>query len=137
LTYSLSQGTSHGKNPEEAFGSKVKSEKGPKENKNKTVTKQFIKEEKMLILSSYISLTKKTDWDQLVDIVYKECKNTFPEDMIKHYENLYACEGNKLQHRIKGFIQKVQYGNETDPEIMALVEKVQSITPVASPKGQR
>ena len=79
------------------------------------------KDEKMLILTSYISLRIKSDWDNLTENVYKKRNQALSREMIKHYEDLY--KRNKLTNRIKGYIQRVHSGRakETDPEIIALI----------------
>jgi hypothetical protein len=59
------QGTSHEKSPEKAYVSEVELDKGPNEKKTRNVTKKMTKDEKMLILRSYISLPLKvigTSW---------------------------------------------------------------------------
>ena len=107
-TSSSLQGTSHEKNSEEAYVSKVESEKGPNEKKARNTTKKMTKDEKMLILRSYISLPVKSDWDQLADNVYTKRNQALSRIMIKHYEDIY--KENKLKDRIKGYIQRVQRG---------------------------
>ena len=62
---SVLQGTSHEKSPE------VELEKGSNEKKTRHVIKKMTKDEKILILRSYISLPVKSDWDQLADNVFK------------------------------------------------------------------
>ena len=79
------------------------------------------KDEKILILRSYIALPVRSDWDQLADNVYKKRNGALSRIMIKHYEDIY--KENKLKDRIKGYIQRVHSGRakETDPEIIALI----------------
>ena len=123
-TSSPLHGTSHEKNPEEACGSNVESEKGSNEEKIRTPRKNFIKKEKKLILHYYVSRSHECTLDTLMEIIYEHRKDELPSDIVEHYENLY--EQNKLKDRIKHFIEKVHSGrrNETDPDIMALMKKV-------------
>ena len=95
------------------------------------------KDEKMLILRSYISLPVKSDWDQLADNVYTKRNQALSRIMIKHYEDIY--KENKLKDRIKGYIQRVQSGkvNETDPDVTALMNVVKPNEPAASPRGSQ
>ena len=134
---SVLQGTSHEKSPEKAYISEVESEKGPNEKKTRNVIKKMTKDEKMLILRSYISLPVKSDWDQLADNVYKSRYRALSRETIKHYEDNLNIS-TTLKGRIKGYIQNVQRGNrdkETDPEITALMNIVQSNEQAASPRG--
>ena len=123
-TSSPLHGTSHEKNPEEACGSNVESEKGSNEEKIRTPRKNFIEKEKKLILHYYVSRSHECTWDTLMEIIYEHRKDELPSDIVEHYENLY--EQNKLKDRIKRFIEKVHSGryNETDPDIMALMKNV-------------
>ena len=77
-TSSSLQGASHEKNSEEAYVSKVESEKGPNEKKARNTTKKMTKDEKMLILRSYISLPLKvigTSWRiMFIQSVIKHCQ---------------------------------------------------------------
>ena len=134
-TSSPLQGTSHEKNPEEAYVSKVESEKGSNEKKTRNVTRKITKDEKRLILCSYISLPVKSDWDKLADNVYKSRNQALSREMIKHYEDIY--KQNKLKYKIKDCIHRVQNGkvNETDQEIIDLMKVVKSNEPAASPRG--
>jgi hypothetical protein len=131
-----SQGTSHEKNPEEAYVSKVESEKRSIEKKTRSATKKMTKDEKMYILRSYKSLTIKSDWDQLAEDVYKSRKDALSKEMVQHYQDIYIEK--KLKYRIKSFIQRVLRGaNETDPDIIALMKDVKSNEPAASPQGSQ
>ena len=136
-TSSSLQGASHEKNSEEAYVSKVESEKGPNEKKARNTTKKMTKDEKMLILRSYISLPVKSDWDQLADNVYTKRNQALSRIMIKHYEDIY--KEIKLKDRIKGYIQRVQSGKvkETDPDVTALMNVVKPNEPAASPRGSQ
>jgi hypothetical protein len=61
------------------------------------------KDEKLLILRSYLSLPVKSDWDQLADNVYKSRHQTLSRETVKHYEdNLHIS--TTLKGRIKGYI---------------------------------
>ena len=88
-----------------------------------------------MILRSYISLTIKSNWDKLEDNVYKGRIHALSTEMIKHYEDIY--KENKLKDRIKSYIQRVQNGkvNETDQEIIQLMNVVKSNESAASPRG--
>ena len=134
---SVLQGTSHEKSPEKAYVSEVESEKGPNEKKTRNVMKKMTKDEKMLILRSYIILPVKSDWDQLADNVYKSRYQALSRETIKHYEDNLNIS-TTLKSRIKGYIHNVQRGNrdkETDPEITALMNIVQSNEQAASQRG--
>jgi hypothetical protein len=101
------------------------------------MTKDILKDEKMLIMRSYISLSVKSDWDQLADNVYKSRDRYVSREMWKHYEDIH--KENKLKDRIKGFIHRVQSGrvNETDKDITGLMNVVKSNEPAASPRGSQ
>ena len=134
---SVLQGTSHEKSPEKAYVSQVELEKGSNEKKTRHVIKKMTKDEKILILRSYISLPVKSDWDQLADNVFKSRYQVLSRETIKHYEDNLNIS-TTLKGRIKGYIQNVQRGNrykETDLEITALMNFVQSNEQAASPRG--
>jgi hypothetical protein len=134
---SVLQGTSHEKSPEKAYVSQVELEKGSNEKKTRHVIKKMTKDEKILILRSYISLPVKSDWDQLADNVFKSRYQVLSRETIKHYEDNLNIS-TTLKGRIKGYIQNVQRGNrdkETDLEITALMNIVQSNEQAASPRG--
>jgi hypothetical protein len=136
-TSSALHGTNHEKNPEEACSSKVESEKGSNEEKISRTRKNFTKEEKKLILQTYVDLGYKNYWDTLMETIYKHCEGELTSDMFEYYKYRYGK--HTLTDRIKYYIKMVQSlgENETDPEIVALLEKVRSNKPVASPRGQR
>jgi hypothetical protein len=58
-------------------------------NTTKKMTKDILKDEKMLIMRSYISLSVKSDWDQLADNVYKSRDRYVSREMWKHYEDIH------------------------------------------------
>ena len=132
-TYSPSQGIRHGKNPVKAC-SKKDLEKGSSGKKNRIGTMNIYKEEKILILSSYNSLTNKNAWKQLMDIAYTKRNDVLPNKVIKHYEYLYKI--GALQDRIKHYIERVKSGiaTERDLDIMPLVTEMKSN---ATPRGKR
>jgi hypothetical protein len=60
------------------------------------VIKKMTKDEKILILRSYISLPVKSDWDQLADNVYKIRDQYVSREMWKHYEDMEGLRASLM-----------------------------------------